>query len=56
MHSDRHLAVTVRDLQPLIRSLEVHDRPYTMSKSGRRAVFTRDLDMNAIEFVEDVNV
>lgn len=50
---DRHVAVTVQDLEPLIASLEQHDRHFTFSKSGRRAVFTRDLDANAIEFIED---
>ena len=54
--SDRHIAVTVRDLNPLKESLEKNGREYTMSKSGRRALFTRDLDMNAIEFVEDATI
>lgn len=52
-YSDRHVAVTVKDLDPLVASLEKHGRPYTFSKSGRRAVFTRDIDSNAIEFIED---
>lgn len=50
---DRHVAVTVKDLEPLIASLEKHGRAFTFSKSGRRAVFTRDLDANALEFIED---
>lgn len=50
---DRHVAVTVKDLEPLVESLERHGRKFTRSKSGRRAIFTRDLDMNAIEFIED---
>jgi glyoxylase I family protein len=29
---------------------------FTMSKSGRRALFCRDPYMNAIEFVEDKNI
>src|SRR5690348_3722484 len=49
---DRHLAFTVRSIEPLLQRLQQHDRPYTMSKSGRRAVFTRDLDANAFEFLE----
>ncbi|PXF45338.1 hypothetical protein BWQ96_04858 [Gracilariopsis chorda] len=53
---DRHVAVTVNDLQPLIASLQRHHRPFTFSKSGRRALFTRDLDSNAIEFIEDTSV
>ncbi|CAN8065210.1 unnamed protein product [Agarophyton chilense] len=53
---DRHVAVTVSDLEPLVASLQKHNRPFTFSKSGRRAVFTRDLDANAIEFIEDASV
>jgi glyoxylase I family protein len=49
---DCHAAVTVKCLEPLIASLEKHKVMYTFSKSGRRAVFVRDLDMNALEFVE----
>lgn len=50
------MAVTVRDLNPLVASLEKHGRKFTFSKSGRRAIFTRDLDMNALEFIEDPSV
>lgn len=50
---DRHVAVTVDNLDPLIESLDSNDWRYTFSKSGRRAVFTRDLDSNALEFIED---
>jgi glyoxylase I family protein len=50
--SDKHAAVTVKSLSPLIASLERHGVEYTFSQSGRRAVFLRDLDMNALEFVE----
>ncbi|EKX41153.1 hypothetical protein GUITHDRAFT_112889 [Guillardia theta CCMP2712] len=50
---DRHVAVTVGDLTPLLKRLEKHGVAYTMSKSGRRAAFCRDVDSNAIEFVEE---
>mmetsp|Transcript_39054 Transcript_39054/g.97770 ORF Transcript_39054/g.97770 Transcript_39054/m.97770 type:complete len:169 (+) Transcript_39054:97-603(+) len=53
---DRHLAVTVGNLDPLAENLKKNDVVYTMSKSGRRALFCRDPYMNAIEFVEDTNV
>mmetsp|Transcript_37842 Transcript_37842/g.88057 ORF Transcript_37842/g.88057 Transcript_37842/m.88057 type:complete len:174 (-) Transcript_37842:257-778(-) len=53
---DRHLAVTVGDLHPLEGSLKENGVAYTMSKSGRRALFCRDPYMNAIEFVEDASV
>lgn len=53
---DTHAAITVESLEPLIASLERHEIKYTFSKSGRRAVFLRDYDMNALEFVEQDNV
>lgn len=56
LFSDRHVAVTVKNLDPLIQSLDRNSWTYTFSKSGRRAVFTRDLDSNAIEFIEDALV
>jgi glyoxylase I family protein len=49
---DRHVAVTVKSLDPLVESLDQHGVVYTMSQSGRRALFCRDIDQNAIEFVE----
>lgn len=50
------MALTIADLNPLVQSLELHDTEYTTSKSGRRAVFTRDPDANALEFVEDTRL
>ncbi len=49
---DRHLAFRVADLQPLVDRLEQHDIPYTLSRSGRKALFCRDPDRNALEFIE----
>lgn len=49
---DRHFCIGVDDIDVLIETLEAHAVPYTMSKSGRRAVFFRDPDMNTIEVVE----
>jgi glyoxylase I family protein len=49
---DRHLALTVRDLDPLAARLEAAGIPCTRSRSGRRALFCRDPDANALEFVE----
>ena len=49
---DRHLAFNVTDLQALITQLEQHQIPYTLSQSGRRALFCRDPDQNALEFIE----
>jgi len=49
---DAHTAVSVRSLDPVISTLESADIPYTMSRSGRRALFCRDPDGNGLEFVE----
>ena len=49
---DRHLALEVGDLDPLLRRLETAGVPCTSSRSGRRALFCRDPDGNGLEFVE----
>ena len=49
---DRHVALSVVDLNVLIAALQSADIAYTLSRSGRRALFCRDPDGNAIEFVE----
>ena len=49
---DRHCALTLRDLDALRRQLDAAGIPYTLSKSGRRALFCRDPDSNALEFIE----
>lgn len=49
---DRHVAVTVESIEPLKENLERRSIPFTMSKSGRRALFCRDPDGNALEFME----
>lgn len=49
---DRHFALTLRDLDGLRRRLDAAGIPYTLSKSGRRALFCRDPDGNALEFIE----
>lgn len=50
---DRHIALTVNDIEPIKQNLESRGMTFTMSMSGRRALFCRDLDGNAFEFVED---
>jgi len=50
---DRHCAFTIRDLDTLRTQLEAAGVAYTLSKSGRRALFCRDPDGNALEFMED---
>ena len=49
---DRHCAFTLRDLDTLRQRLEAAGIPCTLSKSGRRALFCRDPDSNALEFIE----
>ncbi len=49
---DRHVALKITHLAPLIARLEAHHIFYTKSKSGRRAIFFRDPDGNAIEVIE----
>jgi catechol 2,3-dioxygenase-like lactoylglutathione lyase family enzyme len=48
---DRHVALSVSDRKWLIELLERAGVAYTLSQSGRGAVFCRDPDCNAIEFV-----
>jgi len=50
---DRHLAMTVAALEPLVAVLEKAGVSYTLSRSGRRALFCRDPDGNSLEFIED---
>lgn len=49
---DRHFALTIRNLDALRQALAAASVPYTLSKSGRRALFCRDPDGNALEFIE----
>lgn len=49
---DRHLALAVSDIDELRRVLNAAGIVYTLSKSGRKALFCRDPDSNALEFVE----
>ena len=48
---DRHVALAIDDLAPLRNALEAAEIPCTLSKSGRAALFCRDPDGNALEFV-----
>ena len=48
---DRHVALGVDGLDALRAKLDEAGVAYTMSKSGRAALFCRDPDGNALEFV-----
>lgn len=49
---DRHVAFLATDLEDLKSKLIPAGIPFTSSKSGRRAIFCRDPDGNALEFIE----
>jgi len=49
---DRHVAVAIDDLDALMQKLDAAAVQYNISKSGRRALFCRDPDDNALEFIE----
>jgi glyoxylase I family protein len=49
---DRHVALSVTRLDDIQEALSSADVPFTPSRSGRRALFCRDPDGNAIELVE----
>jgi len=49
---DRHIALAIDDIGSLKVKLDEMKIAYTLSKSGRRALFCRDPDGNALEFVE----
>ena len=49
---DRHVALAVSGIAQLMARLNQAGIAYTLSQSGRRAVFCRDPDGNALEFVE----
>lgn len=49
---DRHTALGVEDWPGMQERLATAGVPYTLSRSGRRALFCRDPDGNALELVE----
>jgi len=49
---DRHVAMTVADLDRVSDRLDAAGISYTRSRSGRRALFCRDPDANAVELIE----
>jgi glyoxylase I family protein len=48
---DRHVALAVSDFPELINRLDRAGVAYTLSSSGRRALFCRDPDGNALELM-----
>ena len=50
---DRHIALQITELGALRFALEHAGITYTLSRSGRRALFCRDPDGNGLEFIEN---
>lgn len=48
---DRHVALAVSDIAKLVERLDQAGISCTLSQSGRRALFCRDPDGNALEFM-----
>lgn len=51
---DRHVALAVSDVAALAGKLDQAGIRCTLSSSGRKALFCRDPDGNALEFIESV--
>lgn len=49
---DRHLAIHVSQIETIKANLEANQIPFTMSHSGRQALFCRDPDGNGLEFIK----
>ena len=49
---DRHVALATPDVMMVRETLDEAGMKYTLSISGRRALFCRDPDGNAVEFLE----
>ena len=49
---DRHTAFKVKDLSIIQTHLDKHNITYTISQSGRKALFCRDPDNNTLELME----
>lgn len=50
---DRHSAFLINSIETLKQTLDKQNIAYTISKSGRKALFTRDPDGNALEFIQN---
>lgn len=48
---DRHIALGTDQLDGIITKLTAHRLSYTLSRSGRKALFCRDPDGNALELI-----
>ncbi|KAJ0977944.1 hypothetical protein J5N97_013418 [Dioscorea zingiberensis] len=49
---DRHACIAIKDVSKLKARFDKAGITYTLSRSGRPAIFTRDPDSNALEFTQ----
>jgi len=49
---DKHAAFLIKDIEQLSQAFDTQKLAYTLSKSGRLALFVRDPDGNALEFIQ----
>ena len=49
---DRHIAIGITSLENLMTRLGQAGVEYTLSRSGRKALFCRDPDGNTLEFIQ----
>lgn len=49
---DRHLALQVNNIAIILQQLKKNNIAFSMSKSGRQALFCRDPDGNGLEFIQ----
>lgn len=49
---DRHTALLVDNLENIVKKLNQNSIKFTLSKSGRKALFCRDPDGNVVELIE----
>jgi len=49
---DRHFAMTADSIDAIREHLDNAGIPYSLSKSGRKALFCRDPDGNAVEIIQ----
>jgi glyoxylase I family protein len=52
---DRHIALEITDFEVLKTCLQNAGVSYSLSKSGRQALFCRDPDQNAVELIAKIN-
>ncbi len=52
---DRHLALLTEHFDEIVDRLKQHQIPFSLSRSGRKALFFRDPDDNVIELIAPTN-